>query len=69
VVLQGKTVLKDFDVVREAGGRYRAVVCEFRDVKADRQLELRLVPKARALTERTAPLLSAVEAELQPARP
>lgn len=69
VVLQGKTVLKDFDIVRAAGGRYRAVVREFRDVRADRQLDLRLVPKAGSLTERNAPALSAVEVWLQPTAP
>jgi len=65
VVLQGKTVLKDFDIVRAAGGRYRAVVREFTGVAADRQLDLRLVPKSASLTDRTAPTLSGIEVQAQ----
>jgi hypothetical protein len=65
VVLQGKTVLKDFDIVRAAGGRFRAVVREFGDVAADKQLDLRLVPKATPLTDRNAPTLSGIEIQLQ----
>lgn len=61
VVLQGKTVLKDFDIVREAGGAFQAVVQEFRDVEADRQLEIRLAPKGGSINDRNAPTLSGVE--------
>ena len=65
VVLQGKTVLKDFDVAQAAGGRFRAVVREFRDVAADKQLDVRFVPRVTPLTERNAPTLSGVEVEAQ----
>lgn len=65
VELQGKVVLKDFDVLGTAGGRFRAVVREFRDIAADKHLDLRLIPKAKALTERNAPILNAVEVHVQ----
>jgi len=60
VQLQGTTALKDFDVVREAGGTFRAVVKEFK-VSANRQLDIRLVPKSPKLTERSASILSGIE--------
>ena len=40
VRIQGKEVLKDFDIVREAGGPRRAVVREFRGVRAGGTLQL-----------------------------
>ncbi|NQT54115.1 hypothetical protein HQ576_18815, partial [bacterium] len=61
VRLQGKTVLEDFDVVRAARGRNRAVVKEFDGVVARRAIMLEFIPKAAEVTERTAPILSAIE--------
>jgi outer membrane protein assembly factor BamB len=61
VKLQGKVVLEDFDVVRAAGGRSRAVTREFHGIVADRALVLELVPKVRDLTDSTAPIISAIE--------
>lgn len=46
VLLQGKRVLKDFDVVQEAGGRNRAVVKEFAGVRASRQLKVSFAPRS-----------------------
>ena len=60
VELQGRTVIESFDVVKEAGGRFRALVREF-EISANRQMNIRLVPKAKSLTERSAPILSGVE--------
>jgi hypothetical protein len=61
VLVQGQTVLKGVDVVREAGGRYRALVKEVRDIVADRAMEIRLVPRGGVVNERTAPILNALE--------
>jgi outer membrane protein assembly factor BamB len=61
VKLQGQTVLEDFDVVRSAGGRNRAVVREFHGIVAERALVLELVAKAADLTDSTAPIISAIE--------
>jgi len=44
VYLQGKQVLRDFDVVEAAGGRRVAVVKEFKGVQVDSHLEIRLEP-------------------------
>ena len=38
--MQGREVLADFDIAREAGGNNRGVVKEFRGVKVHEALEL-----------------------------
>jgi len=43
--LQGDRVLKDFDIVREADGARRAIVREFKGVKAGKALTLSLAPR------------------------
>ncbi len=48
VALQGKEVLKDFDVVREAGGPLRSVVKEFHGVPVTSSLTVTLRPSATA---------------------
>ena len=57
VKLQDKLVLEDLDVVKEAGGARRALVKEIKGVKADRALTIEMIPKARQLTNKTAPIL------------
>ncbi len=61
VKVQGKTVLEDFDVVKAAGGRNRAIVKEIEGVSATRSLALEFVPKTKKVANRTAPILSAIE--------
>ena len=61
VKVQGKTVLKDFDVAKAAGGRNRAVVKEIGGIVAARALTLEFVPKAKAPTDRTAAIISGIE--------
>jgi len=61
VKLQDKVVLKDFDVVAQAGGPRRALVKEFKGVMASTKLRLELAPKAPRLTEDTAPIISGME--------
>lgn len=63
VKIQGETVLKDFDIAKEAGGSRNALVREFRNIQAADQLIVELVPKTKELTETTAPILSAIEVE------
>jgi outer membrane protein assembly factor BamB len=46
VGLQGKEVLKDFDIVKEAGGPLRGVVKEFRGVRVKKDLTVTLSPSA-----------------------
>ena len=58
VKLQGKTVLTDFDLPKEAGGSHRAVVKEFEGVRVTRNLEIELAPNGKG-TEM--PILSGVE--------
>ncbi len=63
VSLQGKTVLKDFDVVAEAGGHRRALVKEFRGVEASRNLEFTFTTQAGKKTQSSAPILNGLEIE------
>ncbi len=59
VALQGRPVLKEFDVSEEAGGRDRSVTKEFRGVRAGRDLTVTLTPAGPDTT--SAPLLCGVE--------
>ena len=61
VKLQGKRVLKKFDVVKAAGGANRAVVKEIKGVTAARAMTLEMIPRARQLTDKTAPMISGIE--------
>ena len=61
VKLQGRVVLKDFDVAKEAGGPRRALVKTFEHVEAGGAMTLEFVPKANAPTATTAPILSGWE--------
>ena len=45
VSLQGRKVLPEFDVVKEAGGRMRSVVREFRGVASDGELKVELTAR------------------------
>ena len=55
VTVQGRLVLKDFDIVREAGASVVPVVKEFRGVKAGNMLKVSFMPKAGA------PLICGIE--------
>jgi outer membrane protein assembly factor BamB len=59
VALQGKIVLKDFDIAKEAGGARRSLVKEFPDIQASGQLTVRLTPSALAADQR--PILCGIE--------
>ena len=61
VTLQGETVLKDFDVFTQAGGRNVALVKEFRGVTASDQIVIELRSRNQAVDPEPAPTLSAVE--------
>ena len=58
VTLAGKTVLKGFDVAKEAGGADRAIVKAFEHVRAGASLAVGL---SRTGGEGLGPLLSAIE--------
>lgn len=61
VKVQGKVLLKDFDVVKAAGGPRRPVVREFAGIVATRSVTLELDPKASEVTPLTAPIISGIE--------
>ncbi|MHC4702110.1 MAG: outer membrane protein assembly factor BamB family protein, partial [Planctomycetota bacterium] len=60
VSLEGEEVLKDFDVVKAAGGTMRGIVKEFRKIKAGRTLDLSFEATSGA------PIISGVELMLDP---
>ena len=61
VLLQGKPVLKDFDIVRQAGGRLKAIVKEFKGVEVGEFLQVELVPGVPHPAPEQAPLLNGIE--------
>ena len=61
VRVQGKKVLADFDVVKEAGGRHVALVKEFPGVKASDRVWIELESATQDIDGKPAPMLSAVE--------
>jgi len=61
VKLQGKTVLRDFDVIKAAGGRNRALVKQFDQIVATKGILLELIPKVKELTPASAPIISGIE--------
>ncbi|MBA7644456.1 hypothetical protein ES703_52200 [subsurface metagenome] len=55
-------VVRGFDVVKEAGSPYRAVMREFRGVRISRNLEIELVPRDETVSSMNrAPVLCGVE--------
>jgi len=63
VSLQGKSVLKDLDIVREAGGSRRALIKEFRNITVREALMLEL---KSAKGSRLPALICGVEAVMEP---
>ncbi len=63
VSIQGREVLKDFDVVKEAGAVNRAVVKEFRDITIGQELNITLAPSPDAKVKQT--VLCGIEAAIQ----
>ncbi len=61
VKLQGKTVLKDFDILSAAGGMNKAIVKEFKGVMALDTLKLELVSEAADMTGPSAPIISGMQ--------
>jgi len=61
VKIQGKTVLRNFDVVKEAGGARKAIVKEFPNVKVDEKLRVEFVSKLRKPSPQQSPILQAME--------
>ena len=69
VKLQGQVVAEELDIVREAGAPLRALVRELTGIEASERLTLELVPKAKTVNGRSAPLLSGLELRDETFRP
>ena len=61
VLLQGKPVLRDFDVLREAGGPNAAVVKEFTAVRATDRVVLELVSRSQSTAPEAQPQICGIE--------
>jgi len=62
VKLQGNLVLENLDIVKEAGGRDRAVFKEFSAIEVSEKLVIELVPKTPNPAPEQLPILQGVEA-------
>ncbi|HUU29022.1 MAG TPA: PQQ-binding-like beta-propeller repeat protein [archaeon] len=60
VAIDRKGVLKDFDILAEAGAPYRLVVKEFRNIPVSKSLEVAFTPSG-ASSGRAAPLVCGIE--------
>ncbi|NOZ23328.1 MAG: PQQ-binding-like beta-propeller repeat protein [Planctomycetes bacterium] len=67
IKLQDKVVCKDFDIVKEAGGANRAVVKEFKGIRATKDLKLEFLSKVKQPEKSQLPLLQAIEIEKEKA--
>ena len=65
VEIQGNTVIEDFDIIAAAEGPRRAIARTFEQIRADRALEIRLIPRSAENSISLPPILSAVEVLLE----
>ncbi|MFC1543316.1 PQQ-binding-like beta-propeller repeat protein, partial [Candidatus Neomarinimicrobiota bacterium] len=61
VMLQGESVLKDFDILKDAGAPNRAVVKEFKGIKVDNVLAIELASKKTNPTIAQAPIINFIQ--------
>ena len=63
IKLQGKVVAEGFDVFKEAGGRNRPIVKEFKGIDAAEELTVEFVPRAASPAPDQLPILQGIEVE------
>ncbi len=62
IKLQGQLVLEDFDIAREAGDSFKAIIRQFRGIAVSRDLEIELVAQDKKLSSKNGvPVLCGVE--------
>jgi hypothetical protein len=61
VKLQGQPVIRNFDIVHEAGGPNVAVVKEFNGIKVDKGLLVEFAPKEKQPAPEAVPLINGIE--------
>jgi len=61
VKLQGQTVLRDFDIARESGGKDRALTKSFTGISVADDLIVELAPKASKRMARSVPIISGLQ--------
>ncbi len=60
VKLQGKPVLVNFDILKEAGKKHTALIKEFKNIEARDVMMLEMIPKSAANATST-PIISGME--------
>jgi hypothetical protein len=68
VRVQDELVLDDLDIIRETGGKNRALVEELNGIAADKALVLEFIPQGRGPGDMSAPVLSGLEVYREPVR-
>jgi hypothetical protein len=61
VKLQDKVVLENFDILEIAGKANKAVVKKFKDIRAENNLVLELLPKSANPQKNQAPIINFIE--------
>ena len=61
-------VAQSVDVVKEAGGRGKALVRTFQGVKVTDNLAVELVPRSKGKALHEVPILSALEVQIEPSK-
>jgi hypothetical protein len=61
IAIQGTPVLTSFDVIKAAGGKNKAVIREFKGIKATDEIEVVFTPRDPTPDARTAPILSGIQ--------
>ena len=69
VKLQGKTVLRDFNILKAAGRPQAVVVREFEDLSVSKDLTLQLIPNSKTDAPESLPLLNAIEVKRTDVQP
>ena len=63
IYLQNKEVLKDFDIVKAAGGSGKPVIKEFKGIKISEKIYIKLKPTADSKIQK--PILCGISAVLE----
>lgn len=61
IKLQGNTILKNLDIIKEAGGANKALIKEFKGINVENILSVELIPKDSNPTMSQAPIINFIE--------
>ena len=61
ILIQGKPLVKNFDILKTAKGTRKGIVKNFEKIKAGDRITIELVSKSKTLTKRTAPVINGIK--------